>query len=46
MKKKSIAYAVLARNIKEKSPISDFLENAERYGHQINHLIMCLKKEN
>ena len=40
MKKISIAYAVFTRNIKEKSPIQDFLDNARKYKHQIDHLII------
>ena len=40
MEKKKIAFAVITRNIKDKSPILDFLENAKKYKHQIDHLII------
>ncbi|RLC51092.1 MAG: hypothetical protein DRH79_06695 [Candidatus Cloacimonadota bacterium] len=40
MKRKKIALAIFTRNIKEKSPIQDFLDNAKKYNHQIDHLII------
>jgi hypothetical protein len=40
MNRKKIALAVFSRNIKEKSPIQDFLDNARKYNHQIDHLII------
>jgi hypothetical protein len=35
-----IAFAVFTRNIMEYSPILDFLENAKKYQHQVEHLII------
>ncbi len=35
-----ISFGIITRSLTKLSPIKDFLENAQKYGHTINHLII------
>jgi len=39
-----LALGVIIRSVTDHSPMLDFLENAEQYGHQISKLIICYKQ--
>ncbi|MCK4654791.1 MAG: hypothetical protein KAU01_10145, partial [Candidatus Cloacimonetes bacterium] len=41
MKLKKNAFGVISRNVDQLSPIVDFFDNAKKYGHKIDHLIIC-----
>jgi hypothetical protein len=43
MHKKKIAYGMICAKVTELSPVTDFFDNARKYGHKIDHLIICYK---
>ena len=43
MHEKKIAYGMICAQVTELSPVTDFFDNARKYGHKIDHLIICYK---
>ncbi|MCD4795752.1 MAG: hypothetical protein K8R49_01080 [Candidatus Cloacimonetes bacterium] len=41
MKSKKISFGVITRCLTEMSPIQDFLENAQKFGHKVDRLIIA-----
>ncbi len=45
MKKYSKAFGLITRNVDKLSPITDFLDNAEKYNHKVDHLIIAYEDD-
>ena len=43
MNRKKIAYGMICAKVTELRPVTDFFNNARKYGHNIDHLIICYK---